>query len=108
MTGVRVSSVDPGLVDTEFSQVRFHGDVERARTVYQGLEPLHAEDVAEALIFCATRPPHANVREMVLHLDHRQRRAFSILTGVVIGMQITYDRFGHNLEEFDQVAHRPG
>jgi 3-hydroxy acid dehydrogenase/malonic semialdehyde reductase len=65
-SGVRVSSVDPGLVDTEFSEVRFHGDRGRARSVYQGLRPLGADDVAEAVMFCATRPPHANVREMVL------------------------------------------
>jgi len=55
-TGVRVSSVDPGMVETEFSVVRFHGD----------RRPLSAEDVADAVLFCATRPPHANVREMIL------------------------------------------
>jgi serine 3-dehydrogenase len=65
-TGVRVSSVDPGLVETEFSLVRFHDDQTRARAVYQGVEPLRGEDVAAAVLFCATRPPHANVREMVL------------------------------------------
>jgi len=65
-TGVRVSTVDPGLVETEFSLVRFRGDGERARTVYEGLEPLRGEDVAEAVLFCVTRPPHANVREMIL------------------------------------------
>jgi serine 3-dehydrogenase len=65
-TGVRVSSVDPGLVDTEFSVVRFHGDRKRADSVYDGIEPLHGCDVADAVLFCATRPPHANVREMIL------------------------------------------
>jgi serine 3-dehydrogenase len=65
-TGVRVSSVDPGLVETEFSVVRFHGDTERADAVYEGLEPLTGRDVADAVLFCATRPPHANVREMIL------------------------------------------
>jgi serine 3-dehydrogenase len=65
-TGVRVSSVDPGLVETEFSIVRFHGDRERAESVYRGLDPLRAEDVAQAVLFCATRPPHVNVRELVL------------------------------------------
>lgn len=65
-TGVRVTSVDPGMVETEFSLVRFHGDAGRAAGVYAGLEPLFAEDVAEAVLFCATRPPHANVRELVL------------------------------------------
>jgi len=65
-TGVRVSSVDPGMVETEFSKVRFHGDDDRAHAVYEGLESLRGEDVADAVLFCATRPPHANVREMIL------------------------------------------
>jgi 3-hydroxy acid dehydrogenase/malonic semialdehyde reductase len=65
-TGVRVSSVDPGLVDTEFSVVRFHGDQERADSVFNGMEPLHGRDVADAVFFCTTRPQHANVREMIL------------------------------------------
>ncbi len=65
-TGVRVSSVDPGMVETEFSLVRFHGDQERADSVYAGLTPLSAADVADAVLFCATRPAHANVREMIL------------------------------------------
>ena len=65
-TGVRISSVDPGMVETEFSLVRFHGDAERAEGVYDGLEALRGEDVAEAVVFCATRPQHATVREMIL------------------------------------------
>ncbi len=65
-SNVRVSSVDPGLVETEFSLVRFHGDSERAANVYRTIEALTADDVADAVLFCATRPPHANVREMVL------------------------------------------
>jgi len=65
-TGVRVSSVDPGMVETEFSLVRFHGDAERASGVYDGIDPLTPVDVAEAVLFCATRPKNANVREMIL------------------------------------------
>ena len=65
-TGVRVSSVDPGMVETEFSLVRFHGDAERASGVYDGLDPLTPDDVAEAILFCATRPRNANVRELIM------------------------------------------
>jgi serine 3-dehydrogenase len=65
-TGVRVSSVDPGMVDTEFSLVRFHGDDSKAEGVYRGMTPLTGNDVAEAVVYCATRPPHVNVREMIL------------------------------------------
>ncbi|TAH35046.1 MAG: SDR family NAD(P)-dependent oxidoreductase [Planctomycetota bacterium] len=66
-TGVRVSSVDPGLVgDTEFSAVRFHGDRERAASVYRGLTPLSAADVAETVLWVATRPAHVLVAEVLL------------------------------------------
>ena len=65
-TPVRVSSVDPGLVETEFSQVRFRGDTERAKKVYQGLTPLTPTDVADVIFFCVTRPPHVNISEVLL------------------------------------------
>lgn len=65
-TPVRVSTVDPGMVETEFSLVRFHGDGERAEKVYQNIDPLTPEDVAEAIVFCATRPPHVSVAEMIV------------------------------------------
>ncbi len=65
-TGVRVSSVDPGLVETEFSLVRFRGDRERAAAVYAGLEALTGTDIAEAVLFCATRPPRVNIAEMIV------------------------------------------
>ncbi len=65
-TAVRVSSVDPGLVETEFSQVRYRGDTERASQTYKGMTPLSPKDVAEAVIFCATRPPHVNVGELII------------------------------------------
>ncbi len=63
-TAVRVSSVDPGLVETEFSLVRFEGDTQRADAVYSGLTPLTGRDVADAVAFCATRPPHVNINEV--------------------------------------------
>jgi serine 3-dehydrogenase len=65
-TPVRVSSVDPGMVETEFSDVRFHGDTERAKKVYQGVTPLTPDDVADVIFFCATRSPHVNINEVIL------------------------------------------
>ena len=66
-TGVRVATVDPGMVGgTEFSQVRFHGDTERASAVYRGMTPLRPEDVAELIVYVATRPPHVNIAETVI------------------------------------------
>ncbi len=63
---IRVSTVDPGAVETNFSVVRFSGDKEKAKNVYKGLTPLTGSDVAEAVLFCATRPPHANIAEIIL------------------------------------------
>lgn len=65
-TPVRVSDIGPGLVETEFSLVRFKGDEEQAERVYQQYTPLSPADIAEAVIFAASRPAHANVAEMVL------------------------------------------
>lgn len=64
--GVRVSNVEPGLAETEFSEVRFKGDRARAKTVYEGLTPLRAEDVADAVLWCVTRPLHVNVQTVLL------------------------------------------
>jgi len=63
---IKVSSVDPGMVETEFSVVRFSGDVERAKKVYAGVEPLTPQDVADAILYCATRPKHVNINEIIL------------------------------------------
>ncbi len=63
---VRVTSVDPGLVETEFSEVRFHGDSDRAKKVYQGMTPLTPDDVADVVFFCATRPSHVNINDVIL------------------------------------------
>lgn len=63
---IRVSSVSPGMVDTEFSLVRYHGDQKKASKVYEGLTPLHADDVADAVEFMITRPAHVNVNDMLL------------------------------------------
>lgn len=63
---IKVSSISPGMVETEFSIVRFHGDKQKADNVYKGLTPLYAEDVADAIEFMITRPAHVNVNDMLL------------------------------------------
>jgi 3-hydroxy acid dehydrogenase/malonic semialdehyde reductase len=80
-TGIRVVNIDPGLVETEFSLVRFRGDADRARKVYEGLQPLSAADVADVVLFCATRPPHVVIADVLIlpsaqantWLVHRER-----------------------------------
>jgi len=70
-TGVRFCTVDPGMVESEFSLVRFHGDEERARAVYADKLPLQPQDVADAVLYAVTRPPHVNVGELVLWSSHQ-------------------------------------
>jgi 3-hydroxy acid dehydrogenase / malonic semialdehyde reductase len=65
-TPVRVTSVDPGLVETDFSLVRFHGDATRAAKVYKGITPLTAEDIADVILWTVTRPPHVNIARVSL------------------------------------------
>lgn len=65
-TKVRVSSVDPGLTETEFSEVRFHGDSQRAKTVYTGTTPLTGDDIADAVLYVANTPDHVDVINLVL------------------------------------------
>ncbi|PSR53354.1 NAD(P)-dependent oxidoreductase [Adhaeribacter arboris] len=65
-SGIKVSEVNPGLVQTEFSEVRFKGDKERAETIYQGFQPLRAEDIADLITFMVTRPAHVNLAEILI------------------------------------------
>jgi NADP-dependent 3-hydroxy acid dehydrogenase YdfG len=65
-TPVRVTTVDPGMVETDFSLVRFHGDQERAAKVYKGIQPLTPEDIAEVIIWAASRPAHVNIARVLL------------------------------------------
>lgn len=65
-TGVRVGTIDPGMAETEFSLVRFNGDEARAQKVYEGVVPLKAQDVADAILWAASRPPHVCIDELVI------------------------------------------
>ena len=64
--GIKVTSINPGMIETEFSVVRFHGDEDRAKKVYAGLTPLNAEDIAETIYWTASRPAHVNINELII------------------------------------------
>ena len=66
-TKIRVTTIAPGMVETEFSEVRFGGDAARAKAVYEGMQPLSADDVAEAVSWAVLRPAHVNIQEIVLY-----------------------------------------
>ena len=65
-TGLRVCTIDPGLAETEFSVVRFKGDVARAKKPYEGTNPLVAEDISDILVWVAGRPAHVNIDELIV------------------------------------------
>jgi 3-hydroxy acid dehydrogenase/malonic semialdehyde reductase len=75
---VRVTNVEPGMVETEFSLVRFRGDEARARAVYQGFPPLTAADVAEAIFWCASLPPHVNINRLEMMSVMQSFAGFSV------------------------------
>lgn len=64
--GIKVTGIHPGAVETEFSEVRFKGDAERAKKVYEGYEPLHAQDIADAIWYAVSRPAHVNINDMLI------------------------------------------
>lgn len=88
-TAIRVSEIDPGAVETEFSEVRF-GDKDKAKKLYQDFSPLVAEDIADAVVYCATRPVHVNIAELVVFPQaqasltdiHRQGAAVKNVFGI--------------------------
>ncbi|MFZ4260744.1 SDR family NAD(P)-dependent oxidoreductase [Sphingobacterium sp. HJSM2_6] len=64
--GIKVTVINPGMVETEFSEVRFHGDIEKAKNVYQGLDPLTGKDIAEVIAFVLSRPAHVNINDLLI------------------------------------------
>jgi len=74
-TNIRVSGIDPGAAETEFSNVRFHGDDDRARGVYVGYTPLTAQDIADAVCYVVNAPPHVNVLQMVIECTAQRSAA---------------------------------
>lgn len=74
---IKVSSIAPGMVETEFSIVRYHGDKQKADDVYNGLTPLYADDVAEAILFIITRPPHVNINDMLIMPTRQASSAYN-------------------------------
>ncbi|MFM8269687.1 MAG: SDR family NAD(P)-dependent oxidoreductase [Pseudomonadota bacterium] len=81
-TGIRVTEISPGMVETEFSLVRFSGDSDKAKAIYEGMTPLTAMDIAEAVVWSLDRPQHVNIQEMIIYpteqastaLVHRRTR----------------------------------
>lgn len=81
--GIKVGAINPGLVETEFSEVRFKGDSERAEKVYQGFSPLKPEDIAEIIWFAVTRPPHVNIADLtVMCLDQASSTIVNKINGL--------------------------
>ena len=70
-TKVRVTNIKPGLVETHFSDIRFHGDSERAKSVYRGIEPLRGDDIADVAFYAASAPEHVQIAEVLVLATHQ-------------------------------------
>jgi NADP-dependent 3-hydroxy acid dehydrogenase YdfG len=77
-TGVRITNIEPGMTETEFSQVRFKGDAERAAKIYSGMQPMSADDIAETIFFCTTLPRHVNINRMQMMPEAQAFSPFTI------------------------------
>jgi NADP-dependent 3-hydroxy acid dehydrogenase YdfG len=75
---IRVTSIEPGMAETEFSKVRFHGDEAKADAVYKGVTPLSGQDIAQAILWCVTQPPHVNVNRMEIMPTQQAFSPFAI------------------------------
>jgi 3-hydroxy acid dehydrogenase/malonic semialdehyde reductase len=82
-SGVRVTCVEPGMADTEFSTVRFHGDAPRADSVYAGMQPMSADDVAESIYWAATMPRHVNVNVIELMATAQSMAAYQVARDII-------------------------
>jgi 3-hydroxy acid dehydrogenase / malonic semialdehyde reductase len=76
--GIKVTGIHPGMAETEFSIVRFKGDEQRAASVYRGFEPLHAEDIANTVYYCATLPPHVCINDLTITCTNQANSAHTI------------------------------
>lgn len=76
--GIKVTAINPGMAETEFSLVRFKGDAERAKKVYENFEPLHPEDIAEVAFYCATLPKHVCINDLTMTCTNQANGIFSI------------------------------
>jgi NADP-dependent 3-hydroxy acid dehydrogenase YdfG len=76
--GIKVTAIHPGMAETEFSLVRFKGDQDRADAVYKGFEPLHAEDIADTVYYCATLPPHVCINDLTITCINQATSMYTI------------------------------